>query len=192
MQKYSIWPTEIFSFTDVEIDHSKIKDTILEKEKKESSRDKSNVGGWQSDDNLFDLEFILPVKEFLNDCIGSILQEQYREEEKLKAYFKEGWANVNRQNNFNMPHTHPGSTWSCVYYLTDVNNSTIYFCDPRIGNTLDGSLAYTKENAGNMISPKSNNVGDAMFFPSWLQHGVRPNLTEEPRVSISCNFFIGK
>ena len=190
MQKYSFWPTEIFSFTDVEIDHSKIKDIILEKEKTEPSRNYSNVGGWQSDDNLFDLEFILPVKEFLNGCMGSILQDQYREEKQVKAYFKEGWANVNKENHFNMPHTHSGCTWSCVYYLTDINNSTIYFCDPRVGYTLDGSAELKKEYAGNLISPEGNGVGDALFFPSWLQHGVRPNLTKEPRVSISCNWSI--
>ena len=190
MKKYSLWPTEIFYFYDEETNRRKIKDIILEKEKTEPSIIKSNQGGWQSDDNLFDLEFTVPLKKFLFDCMSIVLEDQYREEEKVKAYFKEGWANVNRQNNFNMPHTHAGCTWSCVYYLTDINNSTIYFCDPRVGNTLDGSVPHKKDNPIVLTGPEKNKAGDTLFFPSWLQHGVRPNLTEEPRISISCNWWI--
>jgi len=30
--------------------------------------------------------------------------------------------------------------------------------------------------------------GGMLIFPSWLYHGVEPNLTDTPRVSLSFNF----
>ena len=48
MKKNLLWPTEIYSFNSNTIDNNKVKERILEKEKGESSRSISNVGGWQS------------------------------------------------------------------------------------------------------------------------------------------------
>ena len=31
-------------------------------------------------------------------------------------------------------------------------------------------------------------TGDLILFPSWLQHGIKQNLTDVPRYSIAANF----
>ena len=34
--------------------------------------------------------------------------------------------------------------------------------------------------------------GEVIFFASWLEHAVAKNSTDNPRISISCNFLVGK
>ena len=52
--------------------------------------------------------------------------------------------------------------------------------------------AYDLHNENNKyyynIGPEKSQAGDALFFPSWLEHGVAINSTDNPRISISCNF----
>ena len=54
MKKNLLWATEIYSFKSDNIDNDKIKEILLEKEKSESGRSISNVGGWQSEDSILE------------------------------------------------------------------------------------------------------------------------------------------
>ena len=59
-----LWPTELYFFKNENIDNNKIKEIILEKEKTESSRELSNVGGWQSHGDLIDEDCFSEIKNF--------------------------------------------------------------------------------------------------------------------------------
>jgi uncharacterized protein (TIGR02466 family) len=90
-----------------------------------------------------------------------------------------------------MPHIHPNSLWSGVYYIkTSQNCGSLKLEDPRSTslmsrpNHIDGQLhqrlwreTYFEPVAGRLI-----------MFPSWVNHGVEPNMSNEIRISVSFNF----
>ena len=190
MKKNLLWPTEIYSFQSTFIDNDKIKDIILKKEKTESTRSISNMGGWQSEESLLEQEDFSELKDFLLECTLSIKKEIYRDD--VKFHLLSSWANVNRYNNYNVGHTHGNSHWSCTYYVTETYTAPLYFIDPRIRASM--CTAYDLHNENNKyynnIGLEKNWPGDVLFFPSWLEHAVSKNSTNNPRISIACNFLV--
>jgi ectoine hydroxylase-related dioxygenase (phytanoyl-CoA dioxygenase family) len=47
------------------------------------------------------------------------------------------------------------------------------------------------ENRPSVTTFGEGTPGEVFMFPSWLEHAVSQNLTDNPRISISCNFLIG-
>ena len=139
-----LWPTELYFFKNENIDNNKIKEIILEKEKTESSRELSNVGGWQSHGDLIDEDCFSEIKNFLNECVLSIKEKLYRDD--VKIFISQSWANVNRKGGYNTPHIHPNCHWSCAYYVTETYTSPIYFSDPRIRAQMFTSSDLLNEN----------------------------------------------
>lgn len=102
-----------------------------------------------------------------------------------------GWYNTNRYGDHHGPHTHPGAYLSGTYYVCvpsagteDAKSGCISFFDPRgganmvtVGGEPDARSSYT-------VRPRA---GTLLMWPSPLQHQVHPNLSREPRVSISFN-----
>jgi len=190
-----LWPTEIYSFKNEIIDNDKIKEIILEKEKSESSKNVSNVGGWQSEDAILEEDGFSGIKDFLFECILSIKNEIYIDD--VKFLLNGDWANVNRYGHYNLNHVHGNSHWSCSYYVTETYKDPLYFSDPRVRKDTDSSYLYLKDKyfgimGAHRLGPAKSMPGEVIFFPSWLEHGVNKNSTDNPRISISCNFLIGK
>ena len=99
------------------------------------------------------------------------------------------WFNINGPRCYNTIHTHnDGSVYlSGVYYLTVPKDlcGRIIFHDPRggvIGAAPDSK--YFEYISNVMIQPEENML---YYFPSWLEHEVTCNLTDENRISISFN-----
>ena len=105
------------------------------------------------------------------------------------------WANVNMRGDYHVPHNHPHSWLSGVYYVSvpiqqdtthrkDLAPANISFFDPRAHvNML--SIEGDKQNRDEYrVLPQA---GDLLLFPSFLQHMAHPNMSDEPRVSISFN-----
>ena len=91
-----------------------------------------------------------------------------------------------------MPHIHEESSWSCVYYVTPTEDANLYFKDPRLLEYMDKSHHHLRQPYANMIRKRPFNAGEAILFPSWLEHGVGPNTSDNARISIACNFLIGE
>ena len=186
MNKDFLFATEIYSFKNENIDNDKIKEIILEKEKGESSRSISNRGGWQSEESLLEENCFSEIKDFLFECTESIKKDMY--EDDTKFHMVSSWANVNRKGAYNISHIHSHSHWSCAYYVTETYTSPIYFIDPRTRAGMFVIFGGGKNQYNNILGLKKCEPGQALFFPSWLEHGVKQNLTDNPRISISCNF----
>ena len=186
MKKTLIFPTEVYSFNNEYIDNDKIKEIILEKEKTETGRKLSNMGGWQSKDNLLEEKDFSEIKDFLFECIEIIKKDLY--EDNTKFYMVSSWTNVNRKGDSNIPHIHGNSHWSCAYYVTESYTAPIYFLDPRIRAGMFKPIGLKKNKYCNIVGPEKCESGQALFFPSWLEHAVAKNSTDNPRISISCNF----
>lgn len=78
------------------------------------------------------------------------------------------WGNMYNHGDFTIDHHHIPSSWSFVYYVkAPCGSSGLIFPD----------INYT-------FNPKE---GDYVLFPAHLRHGVRSNLSREPRISIAGN-----
>ena len=150
--------------------------------------EKSNIGGWQSD---------------------NIFNETHKKFSKLKTKIEEAaniyhqwigfnsaavqkldniWANINQKGSANMAHAHPQAIFSGAFYL--YANSPIVFQHPY----KDISVFYwTKKlvendnefNSGECsICPTPNTL---LLFPAWIYHRVVINKEDKDRISLSFN-----
>ena len=173
---------------DLNINNKELLNFILNLKKKSKGRKKSNPTGWQSMDlNLRDKIFSKLNKKIIENFL------QYINKISLKNDFKISnmWANVNRYKDYNLIHSHPNVTVSGVYYLKVPKNSgNIFFVNPAsqlIETSWDKCIEkYTTQNSPFFrVNPIE---GQLILFPSWLQHGVEPNLNKkQDRISFSFN-----
>ena len=185
----NMWPTTTYTFTVNNIDNERIKNKIIEREQKGLGFrfDPIQGGGWQSNKDLLDLEFYYLRKSLLIG-INDILGEIYVDDASIKMI--NSWANISRKGECTMPHIHEESSWSCVYYVTPTEGANLYLKDPRLLEYMDKSHHYLKQPYANIIRKRPFGVGEAILFPSWLEHGVGAGTKEAIRISIASNFLI--
>lgn len=170
------------------IDNELIKKYLYDLEKKDSEgRIISNVGGWQS--QPLDLEepklknFFDTVTYYFNEVAISLGFP------KKEYTLNNVWANINRKNNYNSIHYHPGCFLSGVYYVDGGDNkgqlkfrNPIQYIDSFYENHIEG---FNEFNSCDWTMPCD--TGSLLIFPAWLYHHVTPNLTDEDRISIAFN-----
>ena len=170
----------------LDLDTKKLIDYCLLIKDTTQSIERSNKGGWHSP-GLTNEHVVL--KNLFSKILKSA--EKYRKIIAYKHPLKliNFWVNINNYKDYNLQHLHPNSAVSGAYYLTS-NNSNIVFVHPAaqlMGYDWDSSVIdnYNKYNSATWsIKPSQN---DLLLFPSWLNHRVEPNLSEESRISISFN-----
>ena len=149
---------------------------------------KTNAGGWHSKTDMNRKEEYDPLTTELFN-----MQEEIYQKENLsrKPVCGNMWANVNYPKCYNRPHIHPNSLFSGVYYVTAPKNSGNFMIyDPRPGvqmtmpNRKEGKLS-TELWREVHYEPKA---GRCIMFPSWLWHEVKPNESNQARISVSFNF----
>ena len=188
-----MWPTTTYTFTVNNIDNEQIKNKIIEKEQKGLGFrfDPIQGGGWQSNKDLLDLEFrpeFRDLKKSLLIGINKILGQFYVDDSTIRMI--NSWANISRKGECTMPHIHEEASWSCVYYVTPTEGANLYLKDPRLLEKMDKSHHYLKQPYANVIRKRPFNEGEAILFPSWLEHGVGAGTKDATRISIACNFLI--
>jgi len=163
---------------------------ILQREKAAQSSRLSNRGGWQGSDNIFSWQY--PEIERLHDYIQKALglaTDSLEIKDNRKIVFKAyGWANVNRDGDYNVLHVHPASTWSCVYYVDIGNpgraddNGNLELHNPNLASV----MAFFPDilPARKIIRPEP---GMLIIFPSYLPHSTQPYYGDRPRISIAVN-----
>ena len=150
---------------------------------------KSNNGGWQSGNiNYPDSPFF-----FLLD-IETICQEFAKNTLKISKsiFLMNAWININQKFNSNQTHTHPACILSGVYYIkTPKECGNIQFIHPaqdmmsRDWHNIIPDSDYNQYNSEQWWLPPEE--GRLYVFPSWLKHMVKPNMSDEERISISFN-----
>ena len=182
-----IFKTSIYTST-LSIDLKKLNQDIKEIINKDKGREVSNSGGYQS--NNIDYKSFTQLY-FLSEIITSKTKEyKMLLGLKEKSTFDNMWININRKKDFNIPHIHPNSSISGVFYVkVSQNFGDIVFENPFLENI---SYCWEQEilNYNNYTSPKWNvkpKENKLLLFPSFLRHYVKPNLTNEDRISISFN-----
>ena len=170
-----------------------LRERILAHEARHPGRARTNMGGWHSETGL--LEFCGDAGARLIAHMHAMVEEATR---RLYADFGRppqttnwvlsAWANVNRAGDYNQLHTHPGATWSGVYYVDSGETAPasggtalqLYDPDPARAN-----LFFPELSTSNLLFRPE--PGLMILFPSYVPHAVPPHRGTGTRISIAFN-----
>ncbi len=152
----------------------------------------TNRGGWQS--KVFTERNIFNRKLF--DSIDLMIEEVKNQTEqnidlKLESY----WYNINRNGSYNIPHNHVALNnnvyMSGVFYIqttSDSGNLVFRRNDPLVSLMFheNNTSNFNKYNSTTWIVEPTNNY--CVLFPSYLEHYVESNNSNENRISMSFNY----
>ena len=176
MKKHEPFKIPIWEFDQLGIDNDLLTTYCLEFEAENPTITKSNQGGYQSPNLLLsNMEICTLVTD---------IEWKLREIQETPLVVSNIWFNINRYKDTNLPHVHPMSHYSGVYYVkTSKDCGNINLEHPA----LDLLHHYPNGGKGALF------IGEALekrlyIFPSWLKHYVSPNLNkDQERISISFN-----
>ena len=161
---------------------------IIQWSQQDKGEQKTNAGGWHSKTDMNKKEEYNPLTKELFNMQDEIYQKEHL---SLKPVLGNMWANINYPGCFNRPHIHPNSLFSGVYYVTAPKNSGNFMIyDPRPGV----QMAMPNRKEGKLPTELWREVhyepvaGRCIMFPSWLWHEVKPNESNDTRISVSFNF----
>lgn len=143
---------------------------------------KSNVGGYQGH-NFYDKELFEEIAQSL----------PIREDNPIENVTIFAWVNINGQGDYNERHHHDplsGTFMSGVFYVKVPKNSgQIRLYDPRPSILLKTKdmMYYNNGFTYHYYDPEDNFM---LMFPSWLEHSVEANKSEEKRISIAFNIMV--
>ena len=152
---------------------------------------KSNIKGWHSKD--FNMQENEPKNfiKFILPAIEQVITDMNWEKQKQSININNMWAIINTGGSANLRHQHGNSTISGAYYVRAPKNSgDIVFYDPRPAPV----YTYPKALNPNLLNAQVNGIspkeGALVLFPSYLDHSVNENLSDEERIVISFNITI--
>lgn len=152
----------------------------------------SNYGGWESNDDLFDLD--LPglaelqslCAQAVGDCVAEISRGSTVEiEVSLLA-----WANVVEKGAYHTFHTHPDNHFSGVYVVRagepdpgNDHSGVLCFYEPRPGAAMTyfRNLGFGEDFE---VTPRD---GMLLLFPAFLGHSVHPFTGAGKRITVAFN-----
>ena len=142
--------------------------------------------GWQSVQSLHMLDDFQDLVVCMRRAAAGILK--FLRIGYDKCEITACWATILTPGAEHKAHHHPNNFLSGVYYLrTHPGADTINFHDPRnqTGILRPPVVELTAENTDQVVVRVKN--GTLLVFPSFLQHSVDANTSEEERISISFN-----
>ena len=149
---------------------------------------RTNVQGWHSTTNMHELPEYQKLVRMLYECQKTIYEQEHYESEPFLGNM---WANINPPGGSNRAHIHPNSLWSGVYYVKAPQNSgQLKIEDPRSVALMSRPRQKDVPKPDRLLrehhyEPKT---GRLIMFPSWLNHCVDPNNSNDIRISVSFNF----
>ncbi len=152
---------------------------------------KSNIKGWHSKD--FNLNEPEP-QNFISLILPSIEQlmiDMNWDKKKQKVKINNMWAIINVGGSANLRHQHGNSTISGAYYVRAPKNcGDIIFYDPRPAPVYSHPNAVSPNSLNAQVNGITPKEGALVLFPSYLDHSVNENLSNEERIVISFNIII--
>ena len=154
---------------------------------------KSNFIGWHSHD--FDLNDNVPKKftQIIKNNINKTLNDMDWDLDKQEIKITNMWAIVNAGHAFNQKHHHGNSDISAAYYVKAPEKcGDIVFYDPRPAPVFRHPIAKSPNILNASINSIKPEEGLLVLFPSYLEHSVNPNLSNNERIVISFNITLEK
>ncbi len=142
-----------------------------------------------------------PATQWLLQCVNKTVVDYLHESgQRYKAeWHVQSWPNVNRFGDYHDLHNHPHSYLSGTYYVqvpqsgkalagrADRRPGAISFYDPRPQANMTAVKDDPQIEAEYTVMPQA---GSILLWPSFLHHFVHPNLSDDPRISISFNIVL--
>ena len=152
--------------------------------------ERSNRGGWHSknfnlsEENSIQKKFAIKIQEYILNCFQNM---GWKTKDK-NIRIKEMWAIINKQEDFNITHTHPNNILSSAYYVKAPKNCGDFIAENS--NLAKRHLYPEIENKNEFnadIARIKVSEGDLLLFPAYLPHQVSKNESGEDRIVISFN-----
>ena len=185
---HNCFPTPIFSFSLPNPNNSKYLEYAKDLMQTDKGQNRSNVYSWHSSPEKHPLndKKLEDLSKFICDSAKKVIAQMGYD--KIKLALQESWFIISPKGAYNKQHTHPGGFISGSYYIGGVS-SPIVFYDPRVIKNFTEPKGMSNKTAYNVSNismfPKE---GDLIIFPSWLEHSVPENNSENERVILSFNF----
>jgi uncharacterized protein (TIGR02466 family) len=142
--------------------------------------------GWQSEQTLHEREEFQELASCVSHTAKGILRFLRIGYEAVEI--TGCWATVLAKGATHKAHSHPNNFLSGVYYVrVHPGSDTINFHDPRRQTHVirPPVVELTAENTDQVVVRLTN--GTLLMFPSYLEHSVDANMSEEERISVSFN-----
>lgn len=178
--QHNLFETPIWGFVlnDQNLQTLDYSEYILNLGDTEQSKAKSNMGGWQSRDNLYQDPIFQEFNKSILGAAGSVLKDFTNRE----PYIQSMWANINTKGNYNGQHAHEGELSGVFYCQVPENPGKLVLVNPAVRSYISAVRNYNFA-----INPERLAL---IMFPSWLEHYVEPNQSDHTRISISFNIGI--
>lgn len=167
--------------------------SILDQARRHPGSVRTNMGGWHSEPGL--LEFCGEAGTRLIRRMDAMVKEatlrlyaEFGQAPQHATWSLSAWANVNRRGDFNQLHTHPGATWSGVYYVDPgeadpaAPGTAIQLYDP---DPARANLFFPELSTANVLFKPD--PGLMILFPSYVPHAVPPHRGARERISVAFN-----
>ena len=149
---------------------------------------RSNVGGWHSPSDLHRRPELSEIRGIIGRTCVECAKRLAFDFERFDLVFQEMWINKNGPRDYNRAHVHPNAILSGTYYAKVPEGSgNIEFYDPVRERIMNVYPVRQRTRMNNQALQYNAVEGLLIVFPSWLQHAVQPNMSEETRVSIAFN-----
>lgn len=180
-----VWARQIIEHEQINRDILAVMDRL---ERETESITRSNVGGWHSHDQIHRRDDMAEIRRIIGkSCVGCAAFMEF-DFDGFELVIKEMWLNKNGPGDFNKAHIHPNAILSGAYYVrTPENSGNIEFYDPVPARLMNVYPVKTHKRINAQAAEYKAREGLLVIFPSWLQHAVQPNKSDEFRVSLSFN-----
>lgn len=183
------FPTPVW-WTDTNVNLELLYDLCQEIRKKDSGREMSNFGGWQSNDILLGDytvidNFIELIEDYSNKCINDY---GFANSTKLKV--SNLWFSSNSNGGFNQIHNHAGAFVSGTFYVKVPKNAgeIVFYRNHFEEYAITGAAPIVQHTAISGSTCRYDpREGRLIMFPGYLQHAVMPTDGDNERISISFN-----
>jgi len=185
--KDTFFPTNIYA-KDVQLDNNLLTQQIMNWSKVDEGVKKTNMNGWHSPTTMHQKEEYTPLIKELYNMMHEVWKEEWLDR---KPFLGNMWANINPPGSMNRAHIHPNSLWSGVYYIKAPQNSgQLKIEDPRSVALMSRPRQKDVPKPERLWREHSYDpkAGRLIMFPSWLNHCVDPNNSNDIRISVSFNF----
>ena len=160
------------------------------KDEDKDGLNRSNKGGWHSKN------FKLGIKDSIQQRFALEVQKNILDVFKnygwktnnVQIRIREMWAIINKNEDFNVLHSHPNCYLSAAYYVKAPKDCGKF--EVECPNIIKKNLYPEIERKNDLnITVVSIDIdeGDLLFFPSYLPHKVAINKSGEDRIVISFN-----
>ena len=178
---------------------NKLIDFIFDSENEGKKFQKRKGDAWLGDTRGQEYLFTAPIMNNLVNLVSDKIKLYTAmlslNNEKLYFYYQRSWATITKNKEQIRPHSHDQSNISFAYYLMKPKNSGNIRFSSESQNEIAKGLFHkekldlgllkevTKRNTPNIdLNVEEDNI---IIFPSKTKHSTTPNITQNPRISIS-------